>query len=131
MTTTSDTRNQVEKAAEVPGDSRSVLRPAVDIYENGHAITLNANLPGVPEEGLSLEVDGETLTIQGDILIDMPQDMESLYADIRSTRYQRAFTLSNELDTCNISAVLKDGVLTVSIPKREEIRPRKIEISVD
>jgi len=131
MTASSNTRSEVEKAEEKTGERQSVIRPAVDIYENGHAITLNANLPGVPEDGLTLEVDGETLTIQGDILIDMPQSMESLHADIRSTRYQRAFTLSNELDTGNISASLKDGVLTVSIPKREEVRPRKIEIKIN
>jgi len=131
MTASSNTRSEVEKAEEKTGERQSVIRPAVDIYENGHAITLNANFPGVPEDGLTLEVDGETLTIQGDILIDMPQSMESLHADIRSTRYQRAFTLSNELDTGNISASLKDGVLTVSIPKREEVRPRKIEIKIN
>jgi HSP20 family molecular chaperone IbpA len=131
MTASSDTRNQVKENAEITGERTPVLRPAVDIYENGHAITLNANLPGVSEERLALEVDGETLTIQGDILVAMPQSMESLHADIRSTRYQRAFTLSNELDTGSISAALKDGVLTVSIPKREEVRPRKIEINID
>lgn len=131
MTASSNTRNQADEATETSGGRISVLRPPVDIYENCHGITLSANLPGVSEEGLSLEVDGETLTLQGDILIDMPQNMESLHADIHSTRYRRAFTLSNELDTGNISAALKDGVLTVSIPKREEVRPRKIEVAID
>ncbi len=106
-----------------------VLRPAVDIFENGHAITVLADLPGVSEQGLTLEVDDSTLTIQGDIDIDMPDGMRSLHADVRATRYRRAFTLSSELDTSAIQASLKDGLLSVNIPKREEVRPRRIEIS--
>jgi len=101
----------------------------VDIYENGDAITLFADMPGVADNTLSVEVDDKTLTLQGDIAISMPDDLESLYADVRSTRYQRAFTLSGELDTTKISASLVHGLLTVKIPKREEVRPRKIEIT--
>ena len=84
-----------------------------------------------PSLANSIPSDGNTLTIQGDIHIDMPPNMESMHADVRSTRYLRAFTLSNELDTNHITASLKDGVLNVSIPKREEVRPRKIEVSAD
>jgi len=120
---------------EVQEESRpvrtAILRPAVDVFENGHSITLLADLPGVAEDALGLEVDGRTLTIQGDIHIDMPLKMESMHADVRSTRYERAFTLSNELDTDQIKASLKDGVLNVTIPKREEVRPRKIEVRID
>jgi HSP20 family molecular chaperone IbpA len=54
--------------------------------------------------------------------------MEALYADVRSTRYRRRFTLSGELETGQIDASLKDGVLSVRIPKRAEVRPRKIEV---
>ena len=121
------TRNENATAPE--SDRRVVLRPAVDIFENGDSITLLADLPGVTDNGLSLEVDDKTLTIQGDIALEMPDDIESLYADVRSTHYQRAFTLSSELDTTKINASLKNGLLTVTIPKREEVRPRKIEIS--
>ena len=109
--------------------SSFVLRPAVDIFENGDAIRLFADLPGVSAESLNLEVDERTLTIQGDIALEMPEGMKSLHADVRSRRYRRAFTLSNELDTTRIEASLKDGLLTVTLPKREEVRPRKIEIT--
>lgn len=123
--------NTTAKEAAEKTAQRVVLRPAVDIFENGEAIELYADVPGVNEEGLSVEVDGKTLTVQGDIQIDMPNEMRSLYADVRSTQYQRAFTLSDELDTGAIRAVLNDGVLAVTIPKKEEVRPRKIEVSVD
>ncbi len=121
------TRN--EAVAKTESEPRVLLRPAVDIYENGDAITLFADMPGVADNTLSVEVDDKTLTLQGDIAISMPDDLESLYADVRSTRYQRAFTLSGELDTTKISASLVHGLLTVKIPKREEVRPRKIEIT--
>jgi HSP20 family molecular chaperone IbpA len=58
----------------------------------------------------------------------MPEGMEALYADVRSTRYQRSFALSSELETNEIDASIKDGVLRVRIPKRAEVRPRKIEV---
>lgn len=124
------TNKNKEAAAKEAAEQRTVLRPVVDIFENGEAIELYADVPGVNEEGLSVEVDGKTLTVQGDIQIDMPKEMRSLYADVRATRYQRAFSLSDELDTGGIRAELNDGVLAVTIPKKEEVRPRKIEVSV-
>lgn len=125
-TEVADTR---EPAAPAAGQARTVLRPSVDIFENGSSLTLLANLPGVTEKNLSLEVDGKTLIIEGEIDIDMPSEMESLHAEVRSRLYQRAFTLSSELDTEKIEASMRDGLLTVTLPKREEVKPRKIEIS--
>lgn len=107
----------------------SALIPAVDIIEDGHGITLYADLPGVSRDRLDLQVEDDTLTITGDATIEMPEGMKPLYADVRATRYRRRFTLSRELASDRISAQLNDGVLTVTIPKREELRPRKIEVS--
>lgn len=106
-----------------------VLRPAVDSFENAHEIHLLVNLPGVPEEGLDIEVDDRTLTLEGEIRVETPAELASLHAEVRSTRYRRAFTLSSELDTAQIRASIKDGLLTLIIPKREEVRPRKIDIA--
>lgn len=108
-----------------------VLRPTVDIFEDGHEIRLLANLPGVAENAVDLEVNDNTLTIEGEISVDTPAEMSSLHAEIRSTHYRRAFTLSKELDSANISASMRDGLLAVTIPKREEVRPRKIEIAAE
>jgi len=107
------------------------IRPAVDIFEDDTGITLLADMPGVSKERLDVHVDHDSLSIEGLSDIDMPKEMEALYADVRSTRYQRSFSLSRELDGDNIKANLKDGVLTVHIPKRVEHKPRKVEVQTD
>ena len=106
------------------------LRPAVDIYEGGNEITVRADMPGVTRDRLQVQVDGNTLAIEGQAAIDMPEGMEAVYADVHTTHFRRSFTLSNELDSGNINAEVKDGVLTLRLPKRAELQPRKIEVSV-
>ena len=105
------------------------LQPAVDIYEEDSSITLQADLPGVSRDRLDVQVDGNALVIEGQAKLDMPEDMEALYADISTTRFRRQFTLSNGLETEQISAEIKDGVLTLHLPKRAELQPRKITVN--
>ncbi len=104
------------------------LRPPVDIYEEPQGITLKADLPGVSHDRLEIQIDGDTLTIEGRVSVDMPEGMEALYADVRATRYHRNFTLSREIDTDNIGAEMKEGVLTLTLPKRPEHQPHRIEV---
>lgn len=111
-----------------PREEQSVLRPPVDIYEDAHGITVQAEMPGVSKERLKVQADPNTLTIEGEAVIDMPAGMEPIYADVQSTHYARSFVLSSELETDAIDAKLKDGVLTIRIPKRSEFRPRKVEV---
>ena len=106
-------------------------RPSVDIFEDATGITVKADIPGVSRERLGVHVDSDTLYIEGEALVAMPEDMQALYADVRSTRYERSFSLSSELDGDKIDANLKDGVLTLRIPKREEHKPRKIEVHTE
>jgi len=108
-----------------------VLRPPVDIYEDANGITLMADMPGVSRDRLTIEVDKDMLQVEGDARIDMAEGMEALHADVRSTRYRRSFTLSGELETGQIDASLKDGVLSVRIPKRAEVRPRRIDVRAE
>ena len=111
--------------------NETTIRPAVDIFEDQTGITVQADMPGVSKEGLAVHIDNNTLSIEGKVDIAMPEGMEALHADIRSTRYQRNFSLSNELDTDKVEASLKHGVLNLRIPKRDEHRPRKIEVQTD
>ena len=105
-----------------------VLAPAVDVFENSHGITVQAEMPGVSKDRLIVQADRNSLLIEGDVVIDMPPGIEALYADVQATKYRRSFVLSGELATDQIEANLKDGVLTVRIPKRAEFRPRKVEV---
>jgi HSP20 family molecular chaperone IbpA len=105
-----------------------VLRPPTDIFEDAEGITLQMDVPGAARERLKLQVNRNQLDVEADARIDMPQDMEAVYADVRATHYQRTFALSSELDAERIEAALKDGVLTLRIPKRAELCPRKIEV---
>jgi HSP20 family molecular chaperone IbpA len=102
--------------------------PPVDIFEDPHGIMVIAEMPGVSKDRLHVHADRNTLTIEGEAAIEMPQGMEPVHADLKATRYSRSFVLSGELETDAIDAKLKDGVLTIRIPKRREYRPRKIEV---
>jgi HSP20 family molecular chaperone IbpA len=108
----------------------AALLPPVDIYEDAAGITLVADLPGVSRERLSVQVDKDTLLIEGEAAIEMPSEMEALYADLRTTRFRRSFTLSRELQADHIDAQMQDGVLTLKVPKRAELQPRKIQVTV-
>jgi len=112
------------------GGGTTVLRPSVNVFEDAEGITLEADMPGVAKDRLKVHADRESLLIEGDMQVAMPEGMEALYADVRATRYSRSFALSQELDVENIDASLKDGVLRLRIPKRAEVRPRRIEVRV-
>ena len=95
-----------------------------------HGITLWADLPGVSRDRLSVHVQDGNLLIEGEALIDTPEGLRLHHAEIREPRYARAFSLSADFDISKIDANLSDGVLKLSIPRREEARPRRIEVSV-
>ena len=106
------------------------LVPRVDVSEDATGITLLADLPGVSREALQVRVDHDSLTVEGEIRPDLPEGLEPVYAEVQVARYKRVFTLGRELDTNAISAVLKDGVLNVRIPKQSHAQPRRIEVRV-
>lgn len=106
------------------------LVPPVDIFEDADGITLKADLPGVAKDGLAIGVEGETLTIEGSVDLDAPATMTDVYAEIGVARYKRTFELARDLDTDRIDANLKNGVLTLRIPKREQAKPRRIAVQV-
>jgi HSP20 family protein len=108
--------------------SEATLLPPVDVVEDSGGITLYADLPGVPKERLNLQVEGDTLTLEGEVDLEMPEGMEASYAEVGMSRYRRVFTLSKELDPTRVSAELVQGVLKLRIPKAEHAQPRRIEI---
>ena len=106
------------------------LMPPVDVIEDASGITLTADLPGVSRETLNLRVEADTLTIEGEMALKVPDDMQPSHAEVQIPRYRRVFTLSKELDPDQVTAELRDGVLKLRIPKAEHAQPRKVEIKV-
>lgn len=108
----------------------AALLPPVDVIEDNTGITLYADLPGVPREKLDVQVEGDTLSIEGELDLTLPEGMEASHAEIQLGRYRRAFTLSKELEPARVSAELNNGVLRLRIPKAEHAQARRIEIKV-
>ena len=105
--------------------------PAVDVLENEAGITLKADLPGVSRENLHIRVDGETLTIEGQLNLGDLKELDPVYAEVRTAQYRRSFVLSRDLDTAKIDASMKNGVLTLRVPKLEQAKPRRIPVRAE
>ena len=121
----------INKDRELAAGERRVdtwLNPAVDIYEDDQALTLVADLPGVPKERLNLGIDKGVLTIEA--LAPSASDEHGLYREFGTTGYQRRFQLPDTLEFDKVAAELKDGVLKVTMPKSAAARPRKIEVTI-
>ena len=104
------------------------LVPPVDIIETPEGITLRADLPGVSKETLSIDVDGDTLTVEGTVSLGEPANVKPLYAEIRVAQFRRSFVLGADLDSEKVDANIRNGVLTIRLSKREAAKPRKIEV---
>jgi HSP20 family molecular chaperone IbpA len=104
------------------------VAPAVDIFEDAGGITLLADMPGVSRDRLEVNLDGDNLSIEGRVELDAPAQMRALWAEVSVPRFRRTFTLSRELDAARIEANLKDGVLTLRVPKQAHAQPRRIDV---
>lgn len=120
-------RTELTTAKSVGANERPVS-PAVDIFEDASGITLLADMPGVSKERLDVKLDGDSLSIEGQVELDAPAQMRALWAEVSVPRFRRSFTLSRELDAARIEANLKDGVLTLRVPKQAHAQPRRIEV---
>jgi HSP20 family molecular chaperone IbpA len=106
------------------------IAPAVDVFEDRHGITLYADLPGVPREKLDIRVQDGNLYIEGEAVVPTPDALRLQHAEIRAPHFARAFTLGADFDVSRIDAQLRDGVLRLTIARRDEAKPRRIEVSV-
>ncbi|KAK47151.1 heat-shock protein [Caballeronia jiangsuensis] len=107
---------------------RATVTPAVDIVEDSHGITLWADLPGVSREKLDVKVHDARLTIEAEAALPVQGAVRVHHAELRAPRFARAFTVSDDFDTTKIDANLTNGVLRLTIPRREEARPRRVEV---
>lgn len=104
------------------------LLPAVDIHEGDNAVEIVADMPGVTPDTLCIEVDNGVLSLEGEVSLAMPEGLSPLYAEVRAQRYARRFTLSREIDSEAISARIDNGVVHLSLPRKDSHRRRRIEV---
>ena len=107
-------------------------RPPVDIYETGDGIVLKVELPGINKADVSLEVKDNVLTIKGERLLDPTIKDEQYYRKERSFgKFNRSFSLQEQIKPDLIKASFKDGVLTIEIPRPEEEKPKQVTVNID
>lgn len=109
--------------------NRKVFVPKVDIIETDSAIELIADMPGVDEKNIDIDLEKGVLTITGSIEPDNYKDQRLVYAEYEIGDYQRSFSISDTIDQDKIEASIKAGVLRLTLPKVEPAKARKIKIS--
>jgi len=124
---------QVRQKQEVSGTAEQtqadlVFTPVVDIFESEQQIKLLADMPGVKPEDLKIDLNDNVLTIIGDVKSPEHADERVVLREYGTGRYYRQFTISDAIDQSKIEAQLKDGVLSLTLPKAEAAKPRKITV---
>jgi HSP20 family molecular chaperone IbpA len=110
---------------------RMTLTPAVDVFEDSQGIRLSADLPGVTKDKLDVKVHDGNLYIEAEAVVPTPAGLRLQHAEIREPRFARAFSVSPDFDISKIEANLQDGMLKLTIPRRDEARPRRIEVQTN
>jgi len=120
--TKQETRDEVTRAG------RTYV-PQVDIYETKDGLWLWADMPGVDENSLNVQLDNGMLTIEGQVDVTQYENVTPLYTEYNVGNYVRRFTLSNDVDSDRIVARMQNGVLALEIPKAERAKPRRIAVT--
>jgi HSP20 family protein len=110
-----------------PQPAREYVSPAVNIFETNDGYVLEAEMPGVSKEGLEITLEGNEMTIVGRRKDEVVQG-EPLFRERALTDYRRVFELDPAIDTGKIAAKMDQGLLTLTLPKSERVKPRKITV---
>jgi len=121
-------KREVEKKQENTVPSRAFL-PVTDIFETDQALTVVLEMPGVVKENVDVGVESDILTIEGRIDYSKYEGLQPVYTEYNIGHYARSFQISSKIDQSEISAELKDGVMTLVLQKAEKAKPRKIKVS--
>jgi HSP20 family protein len=121
-------KREVEKKQESTVPLRSFL-PVSDIFETDHALNVVLEMPGVAKENVEIGIDNDVLKISGRIDIAKYEGLQPVYTEYNIGNYSRSFQLSNKIDQDGIKAELKDGVMTLVLPKSEKAKPRRISVN--
>ncbi len=125
MTTVTAERQSTDTSA------RQVVRPLVDIVESADEILLVVEMPGVDEKSADISLDKNILTIRGTASFSPPEGFEEVYTEWVPVDFERAFTVSDEISRDGIEATMKNGLLTLRLPKQAEAGTQKIRIKAE
>jgi len=121
-------KREVEKKQESTIPARQFL-PVTDIFETDQTLTLIVEMPGVNKDNVDVQVENDVLTIDGRVDFANYEGLQPLYTEYNVGNYVRSFQLSSKIDQGGINAQLKDGIMTLVLPKAEKAKPRKIAVS--
>jgi HSP20 family protein len=111
--------------------ARAVWTPAVDIYEDAEAIHIDVELPGLSKENVSVRLENNVLAIEGERKLAREDKRDNYHRIERAYgSFMRSFTIPSNVNPEKIDAEFKDGVLRVVLPKREEAKPKQIQVKV-
>jgi HSP20 family molecular chaperone IbpA len=102
--------------------------PNTDIFENEDAMVVVMEIPGVDREELTIHLENNTLSVEGRVNYSKYDDLTPVYREYNIGHYSRSFSVSDKIDQKAISAKVEDGVLTLTLPKASEAKPRKITV---
>ncbi len=105
-----------------------IFVPDADIYESEGDLTVILEMPGVARDKVKVGVEEGVLKVEGQLDLSKYQGLHPLYTEYNIGHYARSFQLSSKIDQNKITASMKDGVLSLTLPKVEEAKPRKIEV---
>jgi HSP20 family protein len=120
-------KREHEKREEATIPAR-VFLPTADIYETQDALMVILEMPGVEKSNVSVGVENGVLNVEGKLDLSKYQGLEPLYTEYNVGHYARSFQLSSKIDQAKIEAALTDGVLSLTLPKVEEAKPRTINV---
>jgi HSP20 family protein len=106
-----------------------VFRPAVDVVEDAEKISISVDLPGVAQSGLELRIDKDVLTLKGARKLERLENEHYRRYERSAGAFERSFRLPPTVNAEKIEAAMKDGVLTLTLPKKPEAQPRQIKIN--
>jgi HSP20 family protein len=121
-------KREVDKKTEGTTPGR-VFVPVTDIFETPEALTVVLEMPGVDRDSIEANVENDVVTIEGRIDFTKYEGMQPVYTEYNVGHFARSFEISNKVDQSKISALMKDGVVTIVLPKAEQAKPRKIQVS--
>ena len=103
--------------------------PTTDIFETDQALTVVMEVPGVDKGSVEVSVESDVLTVNGRIDFSKYEGLQPLYTEYNIGNYSRSFELSSKIEQGSIKAELKDGVMTLVLPKAEKAKPRRIAVN--